>query len=105
MHEMIFKNSVTLLSQKKLEFTKAVVVKGEIRNESKRNFKECTITASAYKVSSNKYKNYLKKLKPFQKMSILQKDIAISETRSFKIIVEPFTYKYDYNISLGADCR
>jgi len=105
MHDTLFKNSTQLLSQKKLEFTQAVVVKGKITNESSRDFKECKITASAYKVTSNKYKNYLKKLKPFQKMSIIQMNIAISETREFKIIVEPFTYSRDYNISLGADCK
>ena len=105
MHEILFKNSVELISQKRLEFTQAVVVKGKITNESKKDFKECYITASAYKVTSNKYKNYLKKLKPFQKMSIIQSDILVSQTREFKIIIEPFTYKYDYNISLGADCK
>jgi uncharacterized SAM-binding protein YcdF (DUF218 family) len=105
LHEFLFKNSLVLLSQKRLEFTQAVVVKGSITNESKKPFAECKITASAYKVTSNKYKNYLKKLKPFQKMSIVLNNIAVSETQNFKIIIEPFTYQYDYNISLGADCR
>ncbi len=105
LHESLFKNSLLLLSQKRLEFTQAVVVKGSITNESRKPFTECKITANAYRVTSNKYKNYLKKLKPFQKMSIIETDIQVSETRNFKIIVEPFTYKYDYNISLGADCR
>ena len=105
MHELIFKNSLTLVSQKKLEFTKAVVVKGKLKNESKKFFKECKITASAYKVTKNKYKNYLKKLKPFQNMSIIVKDINISQSKEFKIIIEPFTCSYEYNISLGADCK
>jgi hypothetical protein len=38
-------------------------------------------------------------------MSIIEEYIAVSETREFKIIVEPFTYSRDYNISLGADCK
>ena len=105
MHEYLFKNIVTLTSQKHLQFSEAVVVYGTLTNESKKYFKECKITASAYSVTSNKYKNYLKKLKPFQKMSIFEKDIAVAETREFKIIVEPFRYSRDYNISLGADCR
>jgi hypothetical protein len=105
MHDTLFKNSTELISQKRLEFTQAVVVKGRLTNESSREFTECKITASAYKVTSNKYKNYLKKLKPFKKMSIIEEYIAVSETREFKIIVEPFTYSHDYNISLGADCK
>ena len=105
MHEILFKNSIELISQKRLEFTQAVVVKGTIVNESTKNFKECTITAHAYKVTSNKYKNYIKKLKPFKNMSIVVEDIKMAEIRKFKIIIEPFTYNRDYNISLGADCR
>jgi hypothetical protein len=105
MHEYLFKNSIKLISQKKLNFTEAVVVKGSVTNESKKEFESCKITASAYSITSNKYKNYLKKLKPFQSMSIVEYKILKGETREFKIIVEPFTYSRDYNISLGADCR
>ena len=105
MHEYLFKNSLKLLSQKKLNFSDAVVVKGSVTNESKRDFAECKITASAYSVTKNKYKNYLKKLKPFKKMSIVLQDVAKGETKIFKIIVEPFTYSREYNISLGADCK
>ncbi|MEA2091021.1 MAG: DUF2393 domain-containing protein [Campylobacterota bacterium] len=105
MHEFLFKNSVELISQKKLSFTKAVVVKGKITNESKYSFKECKITARAHKVSKKKLKNYLYSFKSFKKMSILEHDIVVGETREFKIIVEPFTYSKDYNISLGAKCK
>ncbi len=105
MHKYLFKNSTKLLSQKRLHFVQAVIVKGKITNESKFNFTECKITAEVYKVTKNKYKNYLFKLKPFQKMSILEQNLQKGETREFKIIVEPFTYKKDYNISLGASCK
>lgn len=105
LHKFLFKNHTELISQKKLNFSQAVVVKGKITNDSNFDFKSCKITASAYKVTSNKYKNYILKLKPFKKMSILQEDIKKGQTREFKIIVEPFTYKRDYNISLEASCR
>lgn len=104
MHAYLFKNSLLLSSQQKLNFTEAVVVKGTLTNESKFDFKSCIITASAYKVSSNKYKNYLYPFKPFQNMSIMEEQISIGGVRDFKIIVEPFTYSGDYNISLKADC-
>jgi len=104
MHKILFKNSVELISQKKLHFTKAVVVKGSIKNESKFNFKSCKIIASAYKVSTNAIKNMIFPFNPFKKMSILEYDIKKGETREFKIIVEPFTYSKEYNISIGAEC-
>jgi len=105
MHKYLFKADTELISQKKLNFSKAVIVKGKLTNNSRFNFKSCVVTAEIYKVTKNKYKNYIYKLKPFQKMSIVEKDIQKGETRNFKIIVEPFTYKKDYNISLEASCK
>jgi len=105
MHKYIFKNTTKLLSQKRLHFVQLVIVKGTLTNESKLDFKKCIITANAYKVTKNKYKNYLYKLKPFQKMSIIKQNIQKGETQAFQIIIEPFTYKKDYNISLEANCK
>lgn len=105
MHKYLFKNSTKLISQKRLHFVQAVIVKGSITNESKFDFKECKISAEVYKITKNKYKNYLLKLKPFQKMSISEKNLLKGQTREFKIIIEPFKYKKDYNISLGASCK
>lgn len=105
MHKYLFKNSTKLISQKRLHFVQAVIVKGSITNESKFDFKECKISAEVYKITKNKYKNYLLKLKPFQKMSILEHTLPKGQTREFRIIIEPFTYKKDYNISLGASCK
>jgi len=105
MHEYLFKNTLLLESQKKLSFTQAVVVKGSLQNNSKFNFSECKITASAYKVTKNKYKNYLLKFKPFQKASIFTAAIPKGSSQNFKIFIEPFTYSNEYNISLKADCQ
>jgi len=105
MHEYLFKNSTTLLSQKKLEFVEAIVVKGSLSNESKFDFSSCLITAKVHKSSKNNLKKYLYQFKSIKKMSILQEDIARGETINFKLIVEPFTYSKDYNISLGAKCK
>lgn len=105
MHKYLFKNSIEIRSQKKLNFVQAVVIKGTIANESKFDFSECKITAEVYKVTKNKYKNYIFRFKPFQKMSILEQNLPKGQVREFKIIIEPFTYQKDYNISLGASCK
>ena len=105
LHKYLFKNHTELISQKRLHFSPAIVVKGTITNDSKLNFSSCEITATVYKITSNKYKNYLFQLKPLKKMSILKKDILKGQTEEFKMIIEPFTYKKEYNISLGASCK
>jgi len=105
MHQFLFKNTTSIISQKKLTYTKAIVVYGEIKNLSKNNFKNCKITAKVYKVSGNEIKDYLLKFKPITKMSIIEYDIPKGQQRDIKFIIEPFTYSKDYNISLGASCR
>jgi len=104
MHQFLFKNSIELKSQKKLTFLEAIVVKGTLKNDSKFDFASCEITASAFKVSKNAIKKYIYPLKPLKNMSILEYDILQGETREFKIIVEPFTYSKEYNISMQARC-
>lgn len=105
MHEYLFKNNTQLISQKKLTFTQAVVVKGTLLNESTFDFQTCKITASATKITGNPVKDYIFLLKPFKNMSISEHNILKGELREFKIIIEPFTYSKDYNISIGARCR
>ena len=105
MHEYLFKNSCELISQKRLSFTPAIVVKGKVTNESKVDFKSCKITASVFKSSKNIIKKHIYPLKPLKKMSIWQENILKGETQEFKIIIEPFTYKKDYNISIKASCK
>ncbi|MDO8454856.1 MAG: DUF2393 family protein [Sulfurimonas sp.] len=104
MHEYLFKNNIQVISEKKLVFTEAIVVKGTLTNESKFDFKTCHVTAKVCKATGNKYKDFIFTFKPIMKMSILEEDLKIGETREFKIIVEPFTYANDYNASVKADC-
>ena len=105
LHKYLFKHDIEMTSQLRLHYTQAVVIKGTITNKSKINFTSCKIVASTYKVGKNKYRNYLLKFKPFQKMSIVEEDILVGQKRSFKMIMEPFTYKKDYNVSLSASCK
>jgi uncharacterized protein DUF2393 len=105
MHNYLFKNSIVLESQQKLSFTEAIVVKGKLTNDSKFDFSTCEITANVYKVTKNKYRNYLLKFKPFQKSSMFTPAILKGESYDFKLFIEPFRYSKEYNISLGADCK
>jgi len=105
MHQYLFKNSIELISQKKLTFVKAIVVKGTLTNESKFDFKSCKITASAYKITGNVIKDLIYPFKPLSSMSIFETGINKGEIREFKVIIEPFTYENDYNISIGGNCK
>jgi len=105
MHKYLFKNSTNLISQKKLLFTPAIVVKGSISNESKRDFQDCKIDIDIHKVGKNILKEYLYKFKLLATTTFIETDIKKGDTRYFKVIVEPFNYSKEYNITLGAKCR
>jgi hypothetical protein len=105
MHDIVYKHTVSITSEKKLNFTKAVVVYGTIKNESKRNFKACKIKAQIFKQSKNKLKNFLYQLKSYKQRSITKNSILKEEIIKFKILVEPFLYEKDYSVSIGAVCR
>ncbi|MBC8236914.1 MAG: DUF2393 family protein [Helicobacteraceae bacterium] len=105
MHDFLFANTTAVISQKKLEFTEAIVVRGVLVNDSRFNFEECKITAKIHKVSKNPLRNYLFQFKTIKRMSISEYDIKKADSRDFKIIVEPFTYERDYNITIGAKCK
>ena len=105
MHKFLFKNEVKLISEKKLEFTKAIVIKGSLKNLSDRDFSACKITATAYIKTSNEYKNYILRLKPIQKSSIVEEDIKKDQSKEFKMFVEPFVYNKEYDIGLEASCK
>lgn len=105
MHKYLYKHKIELTSEKKLSFNKAIVVKGLLTNESKRFFKKCIIRASAIRVSPNEFKSYIYSFKPIVTSKITEQNIDINESREFKIIVEPYDYLGDYNITIGAKCN
>lgn len=105
MHEYLFQNSTKIISQKRLEFMDAIVLKGSLTNESNFDFSSCKITARVHKKSKNELKNYIYQFKTIKKMTIIKKDISKESSMNFKMILEPFTYSKSYNISLGAKCK
>jgi len=107
MHSYIFKNHIENIEIKQLEFSPALVVKGVLVNDSKFNFKECTIKAKVFKVSHNELFDMLYPLNPFKKSSYTLRDINLSkhQKKEFKFFIEPFHYTKEYNSSISGSCR
>lgn len=106
LHNYLFKHTIALQETKALEFTEALLVRGSIKNLSKRTFKECTINAGVYKVTHNRMVDPLYPYFPFKKGALhLEQSIKPGESAPFKLFVEPFRYSKDYNITVKADCR
>ncbi|MDD2838184.1 MAG: DUF2393 family protein [Sulfuricurvum sp.] len=106
LHHYLFKHTIIIHEVKALEFTEALLIKGDINNTSKRPFKECTLHAGVYKVTHNKYIDPLYPYLPFKKSSLkLQVRIDPGKSVPFKLFVEPFRYTKDYNLTLKGECR
>lgn len=106
MHHYLFKHKVVVTEMKALEFTEALLIKGDIHNLSKRTFSECTLNTGVYKVTHNRFIDPIYPYLPFKKSSLsVQETIKPGDKTSFKLFVEPFRYTKDYNITLKAECR
>ena len=104
-HATLFKAEISNLQIKELEFSEALVVKGTLTNLGSKNLQKCSINLKAYKGPHNFLEELVYPLKPFQKMSILkQEQIDRNTSIKFKMILEPFTYSKEYNISIKATC-
>lgn len=104
-HDSIYKTQIHELSIKKLEFSKAIVIKGSLTNLGQTSFKKCKISSSAYKGPTNFLEEIVFPFKPFIKRSIVKEEnIDINQSIEFKLLLEPFTYSKEYNISVKVEC-
>lgn len=104
-HATVFKTVISELKIKKLEFSEAIVIKGKLTNLGKKSYKKCEISSSAYKGANNFLEELVFPLKPFLKRSIIKEEnIDINSSVDFKLLLEPFTYSKEYNISVKVDC-
>lgn len=104
-HATVYKTEISELQIKTLEFSQAVVIKGRLRNIGSQSFHSCKISAKAYPGPTNILEEYVNPLKPFQKVSILKETpIEINDSIDFKMMLEPFTYSSEYNITVKVDC-
>ena len=110
MHKFLYKTDIKIYQIKKLEFTPAIVVNGNYTNMSNLNFSTCKVSAHVFKVAKDELlaslKNKIFPFNPFIKETIvLDKMLKPNESNDYKLIIEPFYYKKDYNISVGVSCR
>jgi hypothetical protein len=104
-HNYLYKNSITLTKAKRLQFVQAVVIEGKLKNESKFDFTSCEVKAKIVKKTKNKYKNMILQFKPIKTKTITLQDIPKNTDVAFKFLIEPFTYKKDFNVTVSGVCR
>lgn len=106
LHALIYKHSIKLTTVKDLEFTDALLVKGDMNNNSNETFKECTLYIGVSKISPIKPLNKVYPYLPFRRQTIVIKGpIAPKETKTFKLLIQPFHYAKRHSVTALGHCR
>ena len=106
LHTYLFKHQILVREVKALQYTEALLIKGDVHNRSKRLFSECSVTVGVHKVSNNPYLDKVYPYIPFAKRTLkISEPIKPGESASFKLFVEPFRYSKEYNITIKGNCR
>ncbi len=93
------------LEVKKLNFSDSLIVMGNIKNVSKKEFSLCSINISLIKNSDNNIKYFINKLKPLRKQTISINDpIEVNTTKEFRVVFDRYTYSKDINVSIKSQC-
>jgi len=104
-HNYLYTNKITIEKAFKLQFVNAVLIEGNITNQSNFNFKSCKIKATILKDTHNRYKNLIFRLKPITTKTLIVKDIPKGADATFKFLIEPFKYQKDFNVSVDGVCK
>jgi len=105
-HNFVYKTEVQVDMVKKLHYSKSLVIKGTLINRGIENFQTCKIEAGVIKTGQNFLKDFVSKIKPMKKKIIfVEKKIIPGEIHLFNFIIEPYTYRGDFNVTLKAECK
>ena len=105
-HSTLYKSSAKVTTAKKLHYTKTLVVKGEIHYLGKVDATRCKVRAKVFKKGGGNFvKSFANTIKPYKTRSTdVNKSFTKGATIPFKILVEPFKYEGDFNITLQTEC-
>ncbi len=104
-NQRVYSHTCKITQSKKFIFSPALLVRGYIKNTSTHSFGQCKLILAISKKSKYKYINRLLTFKPFYTMILKKSNIAPNTTQKFQTIIQPFTYKSGYTLSLRAMCH
>jgi len=105
-HNFVYKTEIQVDMVKKLQYSKSLVIKGTLINRGIEDFGTCKIEADVIKTGQNFLKNFISTIKPIKKKVIsVNKKLVPGEIHIFNFIIEPYTYRGDFNVTLKANCK
>ena len=99
-------NEATVSLVKELKFTDVLIIEGNVTNTSQMDFVTCNTYVDILKYTGNKYQDKFAFLNPIAKKSILLETPPLKgEKQSFRVLISPFRYGGDFNVSVSSECH
>lgn len=94
-------------SVKKLTFSDSLIVQGQIKNNSTKDFTKCLVQTSIIKDlnSTNTFKSYMNQLKPIVNKSIVvEQSLPKEDFIEYEIVFDDFDYAGNFLALINAEC-
>lgn len=106
LHNYLYHHTLQLTTVQDLEFTDALLIRGDLNNTSNQTLNECTIYVSIAKTSSIQLLNKAYPYLPFKTQKLYIKEtIKPKGSHSFKLLIEPFSYSYPFQVTARGHCK
>lgn len=105
LNQRLYTHTCKITLSKKLVFSPALLVDGYIKNTSYHNFGQCRLILSISKKSKYKLISHLLTYNPFYITTLKKSNLRPNGKQSFELIIQPFTYKGRFNLTLRAMCH
>lgn len=106
LHQKLDKNSVQITSYNRLEFAPVVVIHATLSNLSNHAFKRCRIEAAASKHSKYAMINKIFAYNPFiSSEKLIETPIEVNQSVPVKMVLAPFHYEKEFDVSITAQCH
>lgn len=101
----LFKNEAKIELVKKLHYSDTLLIKGTLFYKGSYEAKHCKVEVAVHKKDQGFFKDLAYAIKPYKKGKWeLDKAFSKGDTVSFKVVIEPYLYQGDYNLSLSSEC-
>lgn len=100
-----YKSEAKVLERKQLVYSDTLIIRGLLEYKGLKDASHCKLKALVHKQGGNMIRSFVNSIKSFRSV---KKEIDQLMTKGdkikFKMVIEPFNYQGDYNITMDVGC-
>lgn len=101
----LYKHEARITDVKKLHYSDTLLIKGDLEYLGDKMASSCVIDVKVHKQEGSFFKDIAHTIKPYKQGSAkLLMQLDKGDSKDFKVVIEPFTYAGDYNITVSSGC-